>query len=263
MERRGPGQGHGGLRLTGGGGRRRPHGRNTVVWGFLVVFWAWLAGSPPALAGDEIKLPAGTHRDLVYGKCRTCHDLQYVVDSKGMSRTMWDGLLGSMEEFGLDVTDSQRRQILDYLATYLGPNPPPVDGKTDTASAADINGKDVFNSQCIACHQTNGKGLPGEFPPLAGNRDLFRSHEFPALVLLYGLHGKIQVEGAVFDGVMPSFAHLSDQQIAAVVTYIRQAWGNDQLRPADMTLLQPDDVGHARNRNLSASDVHAYRASHR
>ncbi len=262
MERRRPGHGHGGLRLAGGGRSCRPHGRKCVVWGLWVVFWASLTGAPLALAQNEIILPAGPHRDLVYGKCRTCHDLQYVVDSKGMSRTMWDGLLGSMEEFGLEVNDPQRQQILDYLATYLGPNPPPAATQEATASVSEVNGGQIFSNQCIACHQASGTGVPGEFPPLAGNRDLFRSRAFPVLVLLYGLQGEIQVEGTSYNGVMPSFSHLSDAQIAAVINHVRQTWGNDQLRPADMAPLQTDDVTRARNRKLTASDVHRYRASH-
>lgn len=257
MERRRPGQDNGRLRVPGG---RVDRCRPRFTRGWLLVLGVLLAA--PAAAQDEITLPTGPHRDLVYGKCRTCHDLQYVVDSKGMSRTMWEGLLGSMEEFGLEVNDQQRQQILDYLATYLGPHPPPAGTGKTTAGSAEIDGAEIFNNQCIACHQTSGKGVAGEFPPLAGNRDLFRSREFPILVLLYGLQGEIEVEGARFNGIMPPFAHLSDAQIAAVINHVRQTWGNDRLRPAGMAPVQADDVKTARGRELTASAVHEYRASH-
>lgn len=227
----------------------------------LLVFVT--AGSTAASAQDTIELPAGPNRDLVYGKCRTCHDLQYLVESKGMTRSMWKGLLDTMEEFGLDVSDANREKILAYLATYLGPNPPPAPSPTQTAATtASVDGEQEFKSQCVACHQKTGKGLHAEFPPLAGNRDLFRTREFPVLVLLHGLQGPIEVEGGKFNGVMPSFAHLSDAQIAALVRYVRHAWGNHELRPDDMEPVEAGDVAAARQHQLTPAGVHAYRAQH-
>jgi mono/diheme cytochrome c family protein len=169
-----------------------------------------------------------------------------------------------MEEFGLQVSGNERRLILGYLATYLGPEPPPSAPAEEqiTAGAAPVNGAVVFATQCTSCHQAGGTGLGDEFPPLAGNPDLFRSREFPVLVLLYGLQGRIEIDGKRFNGVMPSFSHLTDAQIAAVVNHIRNAWGNEQLGSADMQAVGAADVAAARQRNLSPGDVHEYRARH-
>lgn len=227
----------------------------------LALATGWMT---EAAAGSRIELPEGPNRDLVYGKCRTCHDLQYVKDSAGLDQYSWDGLLDSMKDFGLKLTDQQRSDILGYLATYLGPNPPPPAPAAEQAQAAggELDGAAVFNEQCSSCHQSDGQGVPANFPPLAGNRDLFSDRLFPAYVLLNGLEGKITVEGDHFDGVMPPFDHLSDAEIAAVINYVRGAWTNAQLADKTFAALEASDVVQVRAKTMTASEVHGYREAH-
>jgi mono/diheme cytochrome c family protein len=90
-------------------------------------------------------------------------------------------------------------------------------------------GKQVYNLSCSACHQPNGQGLAGQFPPLAGSEWVVG--EGPGRVIrivLSGVSGPIDVAGAHFDSTaMPPWkGGLDDAQIAAVVTYIRTEWGN-------------------------------------
>lgn len=222
-----------------------------------------LAGVAHAQGGPDI--PPGPNRDLVYGKCRTCHDLQYVVDSAGVPRYAWADLVDSMNEYGLELPKDQRAKIIDYLATYLGPNPPPKSAeKTATAKpaadAAAVDGAKVFKQQCSACHQVNGKGVAGNFPPLAGNPDLFLSREFPALVALFGMQGKITTEGKAITSLMPPAGHLSDAQIAAAVNYVRGAWGNDKLEPSGLKPIDAKMVAALRKQKLTPKQVHAERA---
>jgi hypothetical protein len=68
------------------------------------------------------ELPDGPNRALVAAQCGACHDLQPLVDAAGVSREDWDGALEEMTSYGLKVTPEQRAQILEYLATYLGPS---------------------------------------------------------------------------------------------------------------------------------------------
>jgi mono/diheme cytochrome c family protein len=228
-----------------------------------LVLAAMLLPLSTVTAAGAVKLPQGPHRDLVYGKCRTCHDLQYLQSSKGITKAQWKGILDVMTGYGLEVSDQQRKQLLGYLSTYLGPNPPKQDTQTASKnSQAAVSGKAVFNSQCVSCHQSDGQGQVGEFPPLAGNEDLFRTRKFPVFVLLNGLQGKITVNSHSYDGQMPSFDFLSNDKIAAVVNYVRTQWGNDDNRPKDMKAIAADDVASARNKQLSAKEVHAYRANH-
>ena len=88
-------------------------------------------------------------------------------------------------------------------------------------------GEASYLANCAACHQPTGKGLPGAFPPLADS-DYMRSLPTDKLVgiVLHGFSGKVTVNGADYDGVMPSFAHLKDSEIADTLTYALNAWGN-------------------------------------
>jgi len=102
-------------------------------------------------------------------------------------------------------------------AAASGPAPP----------AAAVNGQAVFESRCAACHQANGQGLPGAFPPLAGSEYVLGEEDRVVRIVLHGLQGPVTVMGQTFNGAMPAWAEvLSDAEIAAVLTYIRSAWGN-------------------------------------
>ncbi len=220
---------------------------------------AVLAGG--ARAANYIELPPGPNRELVYGQCRTCHDLQYLEESAGITRDDWDQMLISMRQYGMRIPPEQRDKILDYLGTYLGPNPPPkTTAPEQAAPAAAVDGAAVFKEQCSSCHQANGQGVAGNFPPLAGNPDLFLSRTFPAVVALFGMEGKITADGKTFESAMPPFAHLSDAQIAAAVNYVRGAWGNDRLKPAGAKPIDANAVAALRKKNLSPAQVHAERA---
>jgi mono/diheme cytochrome c family protein len=226
-----------------------------------LVVAAMTAWPQTSTAADRFDLPDGPGRELVYGYCQTCHDLQSVVDSAGIRKGAWDAVLDNMNDFGLRVTDSQRERILEYLGTYLGPNPPPETGEAPAVAAVNADGAAVFNDTCIACHQENGEGKPDEFPPLAGNPDMFLSSDFPAFVVLNGIEGKITVQGALFDNVMPPFDFLSDEEIAAVLAYVRAQWGNDVLRPAGMADPDAGAVAAARAKSMSSAEVATLRQS--
>lgn len=94
------------------------------------------------------------------------------------------------------------------------------------AAALKAQGGDVFASKCAGCHQTTGLGLPGMFPPLAGAEQVTGDEKAFAAILVKGLNGAVSVKGQSYNGMMPSFASLSDEEIAAVGTYVRQSFGN-------------------------------------
>lgn len=86
-------------------------------------------------------------------------------------------------------------------------------------------GKTIFASTCQACHQADAKGIPGAFPPLAAS-DYFASDPIKAIrVVTHGLEGEVTVNGKKFNSVMPKQS-LSDNQIAAVITYVLNSFGN-------------------------------------
>ena len=80
---------------------------------------------------------------------------------------------------------------------------------------------------CNTCHMDNGKGTPGVFPPLVGQKDHMGDCGQHAGYVLRGLTGKITVDGVDYNGAMPAQSNLSDLEIAAVITYERSSWGND------------------------------------
>jgi nitrite reductase (NO-forming)/hydroxylamine reductase len=87
-------------------------------------------------------------------------------------------------------------------------------------------GAEVFNMACVACHQATGEGLPGAFPPLARSDFLLADPERAVGIVVRGLTGEVTVNNVKYNSVMPAMTQLSDQQIADVVTYVLNSWGN-------------------------------------
>lgn len=93
------------------------------------------------------------------------------------------------------------------------------------ASASD--GAVVYLENCSSCHQTNGEGVPGAFPPLAGNPLVTGDAGAVITIVKNGLEGRVVVNGGAYSGIMPHWKGLmSDEQMAAVITYIRASWKN-------------------------------------
>jgi len=86
-------------------------------------------------------------------------------------------------------------------------------------------GKRVFSQTCFACHQMTGEGIPGVFPPLAKSDFLMADKSRAITAIIKGLSGPIKVNDKDFNGVMPPVA-INDEQVAQVLTYVRNEWGN-------------------------------------
>ncbi len=109
-----------------------------------------------------------------------------------------------------------------------------ADDPTKEWTVADLNerGAKVYASNCVACHQATGKGVPGAFPALEGSKLVLGKQEDQIAILLNGKPGT----------AMAAFKQLSDVELAAVATYTRNAWGNK----AEDTVVQPKDFTAAR-----------------
>jgi mono/diheme cytochrome c family protein len=94
------------------------------------------------------------------------------------------------------------------------------------AAGAAADGKQLFTANCAACHQASGKGLPGAFPPLDGSEWVTGEPRILANILLHGVTGEMTVAGTVFNGAMPPFQRLGDEELAAVASYVRTEWSN-------------------------------------
>ena len=93
------------------------------------------------------------------------------------------------------------------------------------ASASD--GATVYLTDCSSCHQPDGRGVSGAFPPLAGNAVVTGNPIAVIAIVKNGLEGRVMVNNLAYSGIMPSWkGEISDDQIAAVISYIRSAWSN-------------------------------------
>jgi mono/diheme cytochrome c family protein len=98
-------------------------------------------------------------------------------------------------------------------------------------------GQGVYTQRCQSCHQADGMGLAGVFPPLRGSELETGAPEQPIRIILDGLQGPVTVGGKTFNGVMPTWRNqLSNAEIAAVTTYVRQ-WKPNNAPPVDTTLV--------------------------
>jgi nitrite reductase (NO-forming)/hydroxylamine reductase len=111
-------------------------------------------------------------------------------------------------------------------------------------------GKAAYLANCAACHQPEGTGLPGAFPPLAGS-DFLQNNSIEKItgMVLKGISGKLTVNGVEYNNVMPAMSHLSDENIADIVTFVFNSWGNpggeiddDKVEEIRKTLGVPTDA---------------------
>jgi mono/diheme cytochrome c family protein len=138
-----------------------------------------------------------------------------------------------------------------------------VGARAQTGAARPDPGARIYAVNCATCHQVGGRGVVDAFPPLAGHLpDLLKPVEgrtYVEKVLLFGLQGKISVNGGSYDGAMPDWQDLSDNDIAAVLNYVSSAWGGDKSLPPGFTPFTADEIKALRTPQLSTAAVHALR----
>ena len=115
------------------------------------------------------------------------------------------------------------------------------------------DGQQVYNGNCVACHQASGKGLPGVFPPLDGSEWVNGDERVLANILLHGITGEISVLGQTYKGAMPPFPQLSDAELAAVLSHVRSAWSN-KAAPLKAELIEKERKSNSRTAPFSGGD---------
>ncbi len=165
----------------------------------------------------------------------------YVLVDHAITRAFNKGALGQIEVEGPENKAIYSGKIRDEVYLPEGANirvaeqaarpQPPAKSKAERME----RGKNVYMTNCAACHQTTGKGVPQAFPPLAES-DYLNADKIRAIkVVTGGLEGKITVNGQVYEGVMPRW-DLSDEEIANVLTFVYNSWGNSgaDVSPAEV-----------------------------
>jgi mono/diheme cytochrome c family protein len=101
-------------------------------------------------------------------------------------------------------------------------------------------GKDIYQKYCLSCHQVDGSGVPGMYPPLKKSDWVNGDKKRIILIILNGMKGNIIVNDETYTQVMPGQANLTDEQIAMVLTFIRQNFENkaDVIYPYEVLALR-------------------------
>jgi len=170
----------------------------------------------------------------------------FIIVDHSIFRTFNKGSLGMLKVTGPDNKEIYSGKLSDEVYLPEGstiqnvddkpaPKAPKAKSKTERINL----GKRLYSANCMACHQDNGKGVEGAFPPLAKSDYLNKDKKRAIKTVLQGLTGEIVVNGKKFNSVMPAQV-LSDDDIANVLTYVYNSWGNagHEVTPAEVTPLR-------------------------
>ena len=177
-------------------------------------------------------IPAGGAAVVEY---RTKVPGSYVMVDHSIFRAFNKGALAIMKVDGPENKKIYSGKEVDsvYLGDRAAPNLAAVTRAAAAAAGGTLTltdqvaaGKALFNGTCSVCHQANGAGLPGVFPPLAGSDYLNADPHRAAGVIINGMSGKVTVNGKEYDSVMPPMNQLNDDEVANILTYTLNSWGN-------------------------------------
>ncbi|MCB9072326.1 MAG: nitrite reductase, copper-containing [Bdellovibrionaceae bacterium] len=168
-------------------------------------------------------------------------------------RTFNKGSLGLMKVEGAENKEVYSGKTADNVYLPEGGAIQKINESEQISKALNVEdqiklGKNVFVKNCAACHQLDGKGVKGAFPPLAASDWLNQDQKRAISAVKNGLSGNLKVNGEVYNGVMPALG-LSREDIANVLTYVYSEWGNSKkvIKPSDVDAVPAkasDNGGH-------------------
>lgn len=161
---------------------------------------------------------------------------------KWLAGLMVLGLGVSCQTSDPDLTDKSSSQEKEGMAVHQAEMA--QGGATDHSA-----GEALYKANCSACHQANGQGLPGAFPPLAQSDFLLADTSRAISSVLKGLSGELVVNGKTYNSVMPAQYHLDDTTIASILSYVLNSWGNSG------GTVTPDQVAAIRKEEGVGSDL--------
>ncbi len=165
----------------------------------------------------------------------------------------------------LKVSGPQDKSIYsgkEVDSSYLGDSVASLQPVADAAKAAEAGkltvpdqiaaGKLLFAGTCSTCHQSTGEGIPGAFPPLAKSDYLATLKPEDLIAIpLNGRTGKLTVNGQAYDSVMPPMSQMTDDEIANILTYVLNSWGNpgghitkEQVAKVRASTPRPEGAAH-------------------
>lgn len=161
----------------------------------------------------------------------------YILVDHSIFRTFNKGALGMLKVEGPDNLAVYSGKEVDsvYLADKAVPGSGGAVAAATTAQAGGTlskadqvkAGEALFAGTCSTCHQANGQGMEGVFPPLAASDFLLADKTRAIGIVVNGLNGKVTVNGKEYNSVMPPMSQLNDDEVANILTYVLNSWGND------------------------------------
>lgn len=159
----------------------------------------------------------------------------YVLVDHSIFRAFNKGALAILKADGNENKAIYSGKEVDYV--YLGdraqPNMKAVETAAVAAKTGELSleeqvaaGKALFAGTCSTCHQPEGQGLAGVFPPLAKSDYIAADPKRVPNVVLHGLSGAVKVNGTDYNSVMPPMSQLTDDEVANISTYVLNSWGN-------------------------------------
>lgn len=115
---------------------------------------------------------------------------------------------------------------LTFLVSCSGENSENISEEQEITDSKYANGEQVYNKNCIACHQSKGEGVKGAFPPLAKSDYLLADKNRAIKQIIHGSSGEMIVNGETYNTIMPP-QPVSDEEVRDVMNYILNSWGND------------------------------------
>jgi len=146
--------------------------------------------------------------------------------------------LGSQAEAGSEA--AKKVAALQAQVKEAIKSDPKISGLTKEIQIA--KGKSVYMQTCFVCHQLNGEGIPGQIPPLAKADYLMADKERSIRIVLQGNTGEIEVNGKKYNGIMTPLNYLSDDDVANVLTYARNSFGNSgaEVKPEEVRRIRSE-----------------------
>jgi len=253
--------------------------RWTLVLGFLVLSAATVYTQSTSSTG-AVATPAETSGKtsnvstnptylhdilpLFLGKCSRCHNdqttflpnwLDYktaVAHRAEIRRRVWDSWKDKYFKESMPVancpecrtiTEDDRALIRDWVDTGAAYGIPPITSVARNKVERIEYGKRLYTITCVPCHQANAQGIPYRYPPLAESDYLNADKDRAIQVLVNGRQGPIMVNGLGFTNSMPKFP-LTDEQIANVLTYVYNTFGNSgkEVAPDEVKAVRAEKV---------------------
>jgi nitrite reductase (NO-forming) len=166
----------------------------------------------------------------------------FILVDHSIFRAFNKGALGMLRVSGEENKAIYSGKMADEIYRPEGPAIQTITGAAPTLQPAHTKaerieqGRRVYTSVCVACHQPSGEGFGNAFPPLASSDYLNADKRRAIRTLVFGLSGEILVNGQPYNSVMPALG-LTDEEIANVLTYVYNSWGNAglEVKPSDVT----------------------------